>query len=132
MSDKRNRIERLGVVLEIAKILKKFPTSAINDYFGKEDYINYYDSKYPAIEKIKKEFDYYINQDDSNPKMLTGVSGKISFPEIEKYIEYVLPIRRTQKSHFVFRTTEKDENVPYTIVDEMSLLEKNVSKSKMN
>lgn len=119
MSDKRNRKERLEVVLEIAKILKKFPTSAINDYFGNEDYINYYDSKYPAIEKIKNEFTYYINQDDTNPKKLTGITGKIPFPEIEKYIEYILPIRKSHKSHFVFRTTEKDTNVPYTKVNEL-------------
>jgi hypothetical protein len=124
MSGKRNRNERLQVVLEIAKILKNFPTSAISDYFGKEDYINYYDSKYLAIEKIKKEFEYYINQDDNNQKMLTGVSGKIPFPEIEKYIEYVLPIRKTQQSHFVFRTTEKDTDVPYTIVDETRNIKK--------
>jgi hypothetical protein len=111
-------MQRIEVVLEIAKILKKFPTAALGDYFGKDEYINYYDSKYEAIDKIKKEFEYYINQDDSNEKMLTGVSGKIQFPEIEKYIEYVLPIRINQQSHFVFRTTEKDTNVKYVKVNE--------------
>jgi len=50
--------------------------------------------------------------------MLTGVSGKIPFPEIEKYIEYVLPIRINQKSHFVFRTTEKDTDVKYVKIKE--------------
>ena len=115
---KRNKAKRLEVVLEIAKILKRFPTAALGDYFGKEEYINYYDSHYPAIDKIKKEFDYYINQDDRNIKMLVGVSGKIPFPEIEKYIEYVLPIRINQKSHFVFRTTEKDTDVKYVHLNE--------------
>ena len=115
---KRNKRERLELVLEIAKILKKFPTSALGDYFGKEEYINYYDTSYPAIEKIKNEFNYYINQDDKNYKMLTGVSGKIPFPEIEKYIEYVLPIKLSQKSHFVFRTTEKDTDVKYVKINE--------------
>jgi hypothetical protein len=115
---KRNKRERLVVVLEIAKILKKFPTAALGDYYGKEEYINYYDSKYDAIEKIKREFDYYINQDDNNKKMLTGVSGKIDFPEIEKYIEYVLPIRINQQSHFVFRTKEKERDVKYVKINE--------------
>jgi hypothetical protein len=115
---KRNKAQRLEVVLEIAKILKKFPTAALGDYFGREEYINYYDTTYEAIEKIKKEFEYYINQDDKNQKMLTGVSGKIPFPEIEKYIEYVLPIRINQKSHFVFRTTEKDTDVKYVKIKE--------------
>jgi|694.fasta_scaffold40560_4 hypothetical protein len=115
---KRNKVQRLELVLEIAKILKRFPTAALGDYFGKEEYINYYDSKYEAIDKIKKEFDYYINQDDRNIKMLVGISGKIPFPEIEKYIEYVLPIRVNQKSHFVFRTTEKETDVKYVKVNE--------------
>jgi len=54
---KRNKAQRLEVVLEIAKILKKFPTAALGDYFGREEYINYYDTTYEAIEKIKKEFE---------------------------------------------------------------------------
>ena len=116
--NKRNKQERLELVLEIAKILKKFPVAALGDYYGKEEYINYYDTNYKAINKIKEEFKYYINQDDKDNKKLNGVSGKIPFPEIEKYIEYVLPINRNHKSHFVFRTTEKDTNVKYVKIND--------------
>lgn len=110
---KRNKSERLTVVLEIAKMLRNFPTNLLNEYAGKETYIDLYNAKYEAIIKVKKEFDFYINQDDSNPKLLTGVSGRIPFPEIEKIIEYVLPIKNNQETHFVFRTTEKDTDVPF-------------------
>ena len=53
---KRNKAQRLEVVLEIAKILKRFPTAALGDYFGKEEYINYYDRLY----KLKFERNYKI------------------------------------------------------------------------
>jgi hypothetical protein len=118
---KRNKSERLAVVLEIAKMLNKFPTNLLNEYAGDETYINLYHSKYEAIIKVKKEFDFYINQDDTNPKLLTGVSGRIPFLEIEKIIEYVLPIKKNQETHFVFRTTEKNTDVPYTHLNNKQL-----------
>lgn len=94
MDNKKNKQERLKIVLEICKKLRDFPTSTGTT-------IDLYNGHYDAIHKIKEVFTEYVNQDDS--KHLIGFSGKIDFPEIGRKIEYVLPIQNSVNSLFVFR-----------------------------
>lgn len=93
---KKNKQERLTIVLEICKKLRDFPTSTGTT-------IDLYNGYYDAIHEIKDVFKEYVNQDDCNPKHLIGFSGKIDFPEIGRKIEYVLPINTNANSLFVFR-----------------------------
>ncbi len=90
---KRNKQERLKVVLEICKKLKTFPTSTGST-------LDLYNSYYDAIHEVKQVFNEYINQDESN---LVTFSGKVDFPEMGRTIEYILPIKEGINSTFVFR-----------------------------
>lgn len=92
----KNKKERLEVVLEIAKQLRKFPTSTGTT-------IDLYNGYYDAIHEIKAVFNQYINQDDNQPKQLIQFSGKIDFPELGRKIEYILPIKKEVNSLFVLR-----------------------------
>lgn len=96
----RTRIERLNIILDISKRLKAFPKST---YLTTEIYMDLYNADYIAIKKIKKIFKEYINQDDTKPEMLIGMSGSISFPEIERKIEYILPIDKKKDSVFIMK-----------------------------
>lgn len=90
----KTRKERLDLVLDIVKKLRAFP---MNDYHGT---IDIYSAAFPAIAEVKQIFRNYIGQDDVNP---CGYSGKIAFPELNKTIEYILPISKHAQSLFVFR-----------------------------
>lgn len=102
LQNKRNRNERLDVVLNISKRLKKFPKAT---YIKTEmdPYIDLYNSDYNAILRLKQIFKEYINQDDKLPELLVGMSGKIVFHEIERRIEYRLPINKRNEPLFVLR-----------------------------
>lgn len=92
----KNKKERLEVVLEIAKQLRKFPTSIGTT-------IDLYSGYYDAIHEIKDVFNQYIKQNDTQPTKLVAFSGKIDFPELGRKIEYVLPIKQGVNSLFVLR-----------------------------
>lgn len=96
MNNKRNREERVELVVYLAKLLQKYPVE-----HGK--HIDLYKSDFPAIKKLKQQFLEFINQDDSNPKVLIGASGKVPFPEIGRKIEYILPIKKSARPFLVFR-----------------------------
>lgn len=93
----RTKEERVVIVLDLIKKLKKFPRG---DFFTTNNldnlYINLYNEEYPAIKELKKGFDEYINNEYS-------VSGKIKFQEINRKIEYVLPIKKTIQPIFVLK-----------------------------
>jgi hypothetical protein len=92
---RRNKEDRLKVVLEIASKLKKFPAS------DNTTTLDLYNSSFDSITKLKKVFNDYINQDDT--KHVIGYSGKIKFPEINRYIEYILPIQKHVEALCVFK-----------------------------
>ena len=107
---KRNKQERLQVVLDICKQLKRFPKSS---YLASDPYpyLDLYNSDYIAIQQLKKIFHDFVNQDDDQPKLLTGFSGKIKFPELNRRIEYILPIKHNVEPLFVLRTLDNIKNV---------------------
>lgn len=90
----RTRRERVVVVLDICKRLKAFPKS---DGSG---YINLYNSDFEAIRKAKVLFQSYVNL---NQNEMCGFSGKIAFPELNRTIEYILPVDRCIVPMFVLR-----------------------------
>lgn len=102
--NKRNKQERLSIVIELCKKLTTFPksTTSIGDT---NPYINLYTSDFPAIKKLKNVFQDFINQDETNSKYLTGMSGNISFPEMDRRIEYILPINKKSEPVLILRTT---------------------------
>jgi hypothetical protein len=95
--NKKNKQERLIIVLDICKKLKKFPKSSLH---LQDQYIDLYNSDFPAIKQLKDVFNEYINQDET---CLSSLSGKIQFPEISRYIEYLLPINKNKDPVFVLR-----------------------------
>lgn len=82
--------ERVQLVLDIAKRLRRFPRTDMSGY------IDLYNSPFPAIIEMKRIFKEYI---DSG----VGVSGKIPFPEIDREIVYILPARKQTQPLFVMR-----------------------------
>lgn len=107
--DKKNKQERLEIVIDICKKLRSFPASTyFNTNHGQT--IDLYNSNFPAISQVKQVFNDYINQDDSHPSYLRGLSGKIKFPEIERTIEYILPIRKHTAPLFVLKANNVHNN----------------------
>jgi hypothetical protein len=94
----RNKKERLEVVLEIAKQLKKYklPNGSI---------IDLYDTQYSFVSELKSIFHEYIYQDDNLP---LDYSGILRFEEISKDIEYKLPSMKNVNSLFVIRMEQKE------------------------
>ncbi|NBO99298.1 MAG: hypothetical protein EBU90_04115 [Proteobacteria bacterium] len=111
---KRNKQERLQVVLDICKQLKRFPKSS---YLPSDPnpYFDLYNSDYSAIQQLKTVFRDFVNQDDSNPNLLSGLSGKIKFPELNRRIEYVLPIKKSVTPTFVLRTLENNNTGRFVV-----------------
>lgn len=93
----RTKEQRVVLVLDLIKKLKQFPRS---DFFTNSNsndlYVNLYNEEYPAIKELKQKFDEYINNEYS-------ISGKIKFPEINRKIEYILPIKENIQPLFVLR-----------------------------
>lgn len=96
---KRLKNERLTIVLDITRKLKKCPLSNSVE----NPYIDMWNTNYPAIIELKKVFNNYINQDESCQKNLIGFSGKIKFPEINRVIIYKLPIYKHVESEFIIK-----------------------------
>jgi hypothetical protein len=84
----RTRDERLRVVLNLRDKLKDYLQLDINDDCD-------------ALKTLKKIFSQYVNQDDNNEKMLVSFSGKIKFQEIERVIEYLLPIKKINEPYLI-------------------------------
>lgn len=99
----KSKQERLEIVLDLCKQLRNFPTAQHPLLDTQHSHLNLYDTDYSAIIKIKEIFNMYVNQDDNDVSVLNGFSGKIKFPELNKTIEYILPIKRIAKPLFVFR-----------------------------
>lgn len=91
---KYTRLERLQIVLDITNKLKNFPTSS---GFGTLDL---YNMECNATDELKQIFKQYINQNENES---IGYSGKIYFDEINRTIEYILPIKNHIKPVFVLR-----------------------------
>lgn len=86
--------ERVLIVLEIFKNLKNYKLKNGN-------YINLYnDNLCKFIKEFKDITKKYIDQSDDNLKEYKGV---LNFEEINKKIEYILPIKKNKKSLFVIR-----------------------------
>lgn len=99
----KTKSERLNIVLDICKKLRNFPTAEHPLLETHESHLNLYDSDYDAIIKLKKIFSEYVNQDDNTPDLLTGFSGKIKFPELNRIIQYILPIKSYANHVIVFK-----------------------------
>ena len=93
----RTKEEKVKLVMQLIKKLKYFPRS---DFFTCNDinnaYVDLFNINYPAIKELKKSFDEYINNDYS-------VSGKIKFDEINRRIEFNLPIKSYIEPLFVLK-----------------------------
>tara|TARA_B000000441_G_C21732577_1_gene347449 strand:- start:42 stop:326 length:285 start_codon:yes stop_codon:yes gene_type:complete len=86
--------ERVNIVIDIINKLKNFKTKNGNT-------VNLYNSNLCSfIDEFKNITNQYIKQDENN---LKGFKGKLYFEEIDKFIEYNLPIKNTEKALFVFR-----------------------------
>lgn len=105
---KRTQQERLQIVLDICQQLKRFPKAT---YMATDPhpYLDLYNSDYSAIQQLKKVFNEFVKQDDSKPELLIGLSGKIKFPELNRRIEYVLPIKKNVQPMFVLRSLENNK-----------------------
>jgi hypothetical protein len=89
-----NKMERLKIVLDIVNKLKNFRcknNTIINLY--NEDLCEF-------ITELKKIFDLYIKQDESN---LIDYKGTLYFQEINKNIEYFLPCKKNTQPLFVIK-----------------------------
>jgi hypothetical protein len=94
---KRTKQERVSLVIGLIKKLKYFPRS---DFFTNENvkdiYVNLFNEEYPAIKQLKSVFDEYIKNEYS-------MSGKIKFEEINRKIEYILPINVDRDPVFILK-----------------------------
>ena len=95
--DKKNKNERLTIVLDIVKKLKSF-------YSSEHTIIDLYNPQFPTIINLKSIFNEYINQDDSHPSLIYGLNGTLEFPEINKKIIYTLPVKKDSKPIFILRS----------------------------
>jgi hypothetical protein len=86
--------DRLIIVIDIINNLKKYKTKNGN-------IVNLYDSNLCSfINEFKDITNQYIKQDENN---LKEFKGKLYFEEIDKYIEYNLPIYKYKQPLFVIR-----------------------------
>lgn len=102
---KRSKVERLKLVLGFCKQLERFPKSH-PDPDDLYPYINLYNDTFESIIQLKQIFHDYVHQNDDEPKTLQGFSGKILFPEIDRTIEYILPIKTCVTPLFVLRANQ--------------------------
>ena len=87
------RKERLEIVLNIAKKLKRF-------ILQNNTTIDLYQDEYSFIPELKEIFNNYVKQDDLLPLDFSGI---IRFKEINKDIEYNLPVTNKKEPLFVIR-----------------------------
>lgn len=92
----KSKEERLQIILDIVRKLKNFPTTT-----GTK--IDLYNCDFPAMAQLKIIFNRYINQDDSDLKSLVSESGKIPFPEINRKIQYILPVKKDASPTFILK-----------------------------
>lgn len=92
MSNFLSREERIELARPIITRLENFPTKTGTT-------INLYAMEYPATRRLREIFTRYIEQTGG----MSGEYGKISFPEMGRKIEYLLPIRRGVKPLFVLK-----------------------------
>jgi|UniRef100_A0A6C0JNJ1 hypothetical protein len=86
--------DRLIIVIDIINNLKNYKTKNGNT-------VNLYDSNLCSfINKFKEITNQYIKQDENN---LKEFKGRLYFEEIDKYIEYNLPIYKYKQPLFVIR-----------------------------
>ena len=83
--------EKLEIVLDIVKKLKNYETNT-----GVQDI---YLEHFSYVKIISKVFNDYIRNNDRK-------KGKVLFEEINKFIEYDLPINKNGKPLFVIRANK--------------------------
>ena len=89
-----SKSERLVIVLEIFKNLKNYKQKNGNT-------INLYNEKLCSfIKEFKEITKKYINQKEDDIKEYKGI---LNFEEINKKIEYILPIKKNKEPLFVIR-----------------------------
>lgn len=94
---KKSKSERLEIVLSIIRKLQNFPRQVIDTNCP---FVNLYNVEYIAIKELQSVFGKYLNQEDS---ISIGVSGSIKFPEINKTIQYNLPVGKKARPLFVLK-----------------------------
>jgi hypothetical protein len=94
---KKSKGERLEIVLSIIRKLQNFPKQGID---ANSPFINLYNIEYIAIQELKNVFEQYLNQEDN---ISIGVSGSIRFPEINRTIQYNLPVGKKAQPLFVLK-----------------------------
>jgi hypothetical protein len=92
-SNIKSKEERLNIVLDIATKLKFYNTPQGGT-------INLYNDEYSFVPELKKIFNEYVKQDDD---LALEFSGILRFEEINKWIEYKLPIKKDKEPLFVIR-----------------------------
>lgn len=99
MEKLRDKQQRLLVVLDICEKLRNFPKAG-----DQNETVDLYNYPCSAMTELKSVFSSYVNQNDELPKRLTSFSGKIKFREIQRTIEYILPIKKHNQPIFVIRS----------------------------
>lgn len=87
------KMERLKIILDITTKLKNFPMSSGTgtwDLYNLESY---------TMHEFKKIFKNYITQNEP----LQSYEGSIHFDEINRTIEYILPVKKSIDPVFVLR-----------------------------
>jgi len=88
-----DKTERLNIVLNIFKKLKNYKLKNGNT-------LNLYNENLCSfIKEFKKITNQYIYQQDN----IKEYKGELYFEEIDKKIEYILPIKKNKESLFVIR-----------------------------
>ena len=82
--------EKLTFILDIVKKLKTFPSR-------NNTTINLYNDRYLFVERFKKIYNEWLNDDNSDLK------GFLYFEEIGKYFEYRFPSNKNFEPLFVLR-----------------------------
>jgi hypothetical protein len=83
-----SQLQKVQITLDIAKQLRYFE--------GPNGKVNLFNQEYTFVPKLKKIFQDYIHSDKQ-------FKGTIPFEEINKIIEYRLPVRSDKKPLFVIR-----------------------------
>lgn len=94
---KKSKGERLEIVLSIIRKLQNFPKQVID---ANCPFVNLYNIEFIAIKELKHVFEQYLNQEDN---ISIGVSGSIRFPEINRTIQYNLPVGKKAQPLFVLK-----------------------------
>ncbi len=90
MNNSKNKQERLVMVLDILRKLKRFPTSETSG-----SYIDLYSSDLYNMEELKQKFSLFVNQDDTQQDTLKSIRAQIEFPEVDRLITFYLPIEKS-------------------------------------